>query len=146
MQIEQQLSQINIPPRATRLTAAVGAGAMAVGAVLVAYFDPGRSTFFPVCPLFSLTGFACPGCGLTRGFHELFHGRVIPALDFNFLIPVWAVVGGYVFVSLVLHTARGRGLPMWPTWPKLLWVFAIMLLGFGVLRNIPAWPFTILYP
>lgn len=146
MQIEEQISQIDLPPVATRLTAAAGAIALAAGTFFVAFFDPSKSTFFPVCPLYSLTGFACPGCGLTRGFHELAHGRIIPALDFNFLIPVWTVIGVYVFASLVLHAIRGRGLPMWPTWPRFLWVFMIVLLAFGVLRNIPVWPFTILFP
>lgn len=146
MQIEESIKQIPIPPTATRLTAAAGAFAMAGGASFISYFDPAKANFFPVCPLFSLTGFACPGCGLTRGFHELAHGRIIPALDFNLLIPVWMVIGVYVLVSLVLHAARGRGLPMWPTWPRFLWAFMIVLLAFGVLRNVPAWPLTILFP
>ena len=139
-------SYLRLPSSVQRLTAMLFAIAMAAGSTLVALFDPAKSSFFPVCPLYSITGFACPGCGLTRGFHELFNGRFIPALDFNFLIPVWTVVFGYVWVSLVLTAVRGRGLPMWPTRPKFLWVFLILLVVFGVLRNIPSWPFTILFP
>lgn len=119
---------------------------IAGGAVVTFLFDPVKSSFLPVCPLFSLTGFACPGCGLTRGFHALFHGDIITAIDFNALIPFWAVVFGWVFVSLILLAVRGRGLPMWPTYPKVLWVFMIVLVGFGVLRNVPIWPLTILFP
>lgn len=146
MQVEQQIPGYSISPAAERFTAAAGVAAMAVGAGAVAYFDPTTAGFFPVCPLYSLTGFACPGCGLTRGFHALFHGDVLTALDFNALIPVWAVIFGYVFVSLVLLAVRGKGLPMWPTWPRFLWTFMIVLLVFGVVRNIPAYPFTILFP
>jgi hypothetical protein len=101
---------------------------------------------FPICPLFTATGFACPGCGLTRAFHALFSGDVIPALDFNFLLPVWAVILAWVFVSLLLLAVRGRGLRMWPAAPRFLWSFMIVLVGFGVLRNIPVWPLTIFYP
>src|SRR5687767_8761835 len=145
MQAEQNIENYVSSPTG-RVLAAAGITAMTAGAAFVAYFDPAKSGFFPVCPLFALTGFACPGCGLTRGFHELFHGRFIPALDFNLLIPVWAAILGWVFVSMLLIAARGRGLPMWPTWPRFLWAFVIVLLVFGLVRNIPVWPFTILFP
>jgi hypothetical protein len=145
MQIEQQFIGQNTKPLG-RAIAAAGVATMSVGSAAVAYFDPAKANFFPVCPLLSLTGFACPGCGLTRGFHELFHGRFIPALDFNLLVPVWAVILGYVWISLLLLAVRGKGLPMWMTSPQFLWVFTLVLLTFGVLRNIPLWPLTILFP
>ena len=129
-----------------RLLAAAGAATMVGGSAAVAYFDPAKSNLLPVCPLFALTGCACPGCGLTRGFHALFHGDIIPAIDFNALIPLWAIIFSWVFVSLVLTAIRGRGLPMWPTYPRFLWVFMVVLLGFGILRNVPVWPLTILFP
>jgi hypothetical protein len=133
-------------PITERVAAGAGVLAMAGGSAFVAYFDPTKANFFPVCPLFALTGLACPGCGLTRGFHALFNGDIIPALDFNFLIPVWAAIFGYVLVSLTLLAVRGRGLYMWPTRPNFLWSFMIVLLVFGVVRNIPVWPLTILFP
>lgn len=129
-----------------RILALGGAVALAGGSATVAYFDPSAAHFFPVCPLFALTGLACPGCGLTRGFHALFHGDIITAIDFNALIPVWSVIFGWVFVSLLLMAIRGKGLKMWPTHPKFLWGFMIVLLTFGFLRNLPIYPFTILYP
>jgi len=146
MQAEQQLATYNISRTTERLTAGAGIAAMTVGSAYVAYFDPSTSHFFPVCPLFEITGFACPGCGLTRGFHALFHGDVLTALHFNALIPVWAVIFGYVFLSMGLLAIRGRGLKMWPTAPKFLWSFMIVLLTFGVLRNLPLYPFSLLFP
>ena len=142
----QRDSDVGVRPLIERLFAGIAATGFISGASAVAYFDPTKSKFFPVCPLYSLTGFACPGCGLTRGFHALFHGDVITALDFNLLLPIWAVIIGYVFVSLILLAVRGRGLPMWPSYPKFLWGFMITLVAFGVLRNIPVWPLTILFP
>src|SRR5687767_1036399 len=129
-------------PLTERVLAAFGMVGIAIGSVLVAAFDPAKSTLFPICPLFAATGFACPGCGLTRAFHALFNGDVIPALDFNFLVPVWAAILTWVFVSLSLLAVRGRGLWMWPATPRFLWTFMIVLVGFGVLRNIPVWPLT----
>lgn len=146
MQAEQEFSGLNISPLAERVTAGIGAVAMAGGATVGIIFDPTKSNFYPLCPLYTITGLACPGCGLTRGFHALFHGDVITAIDFNALIPVWAVIFVWVLISLTLLAIRGRGLPMWPTNPKFMWAFLVVLVTFGVLRNIPLWPLTILFP
>ena len=70
----------------------------------------------------------------------------ITALDFNALIPVWAVIFAWVTVSLILLAMRGRGLYMWPTRPRFMYGFMMVLLTFGVTRNIPVWPLTILFP
>jgi hypothetical protein len=133
-------------PTSERLSAALGAIVLLGGSAAVGLIDPVKASFFPVCPLLSLTGLACPGCGLTRGFHALFHGDVVTAVDFNALIFVWAAIFAWTLASLVLLAARGRGLYMWPTRPQFMYAFMIVLVGFGVLRNIPAWPLTILYP
>jgi hypothetical protein len=137
--------QIQIP-QAQRLIAAAGAVAMTAGAGMVAYFDPGKAGFFPVCPLYTLTGIACPGCGLTRGFHALLHGDLLGALDYNALTPIFAVIFGYLFVSMVLVAYRGRGLNFSIIKPKYLWGFMCFALVFAVLRNLPVYPFSVLYP
>lgn len=129
-----------------RLAAAAGAAAMAAGSAAVWYFDPSRENFFPICPLYRLTGFACPGCGMTRAFHALFHGDVLAALDFNALSPVFALLLAFFFVSLSLYAVRGRGLKMEMLRPQALWALFILLVVFGVVRNLPFYPFSVLFP
>jgi len=126
--------------------AIAGVGAMVLGAGVVWYFDPTTASFFPFCPLLRFTGFACPGCGLTRGLHALLHGDVLTALDFNALIPLFLLVFGYLFASLLSIAVRGRGLMVekWNLW--ILWGLLAAMIAFGVLRNLPFYPFTILYP
>lgn len=147
MELAERINGSFASSPSARVLAAVGAAGIAAAAGLIAYFDPSKSTFLPVCPLLRFTGFACPGCGLTRGFHALFHGDIIPALDFNLLLPIWAVLFGWIFLSLVLLAVRGRGLPMaWLSRPGVLLSFLAVLIIFGVLRNFPVWPLTILFP
>ncbi len=129
-----------------RILAGAGAAGMATGALGVGYFNPTTAGFFPSCPLYTMTGFACPGCGLTRGFHALFHGDVLAALDYNALLPFFGLLIGFGFVSLVYFALRGRQIPMNLLHPNALWVFLVMLLVFGVTRNLPWYPFTILFP
>lgn len=141
-----ELTRDNGIRSAGRLAAAAGVAAFAAGSTVVAYVNPSETHMFPVCPLYALTGIACPGCGLTRAFHALFNGDFLAAIHFNALTPIWAVIFAYVAISLALTAIRGKGLPMWPTNPQFMWVFMIALLVFGVLRNIPVWPLTVLYP
>jgi hypothetical protein len=129
-----------------RVVSGVFAAGIAGGTVMVAAFDPDRSSFFPFCPLLKLTGIACPGCGLTRGFHSLFHLDLIGALDFNALIPFYAVGLVMLFVSLLLSAVRGRGLnyDRFPGWA--FYAFLVIAAGFTVVRNLPFEPFSVLYP
>ncbi len=129
-----------------RVLAGAGILIVTTGAFVVGYFNPVTAGFFPVCPLHALTGLNCPGCGLTRGFHALFHGDVLSALHFNALLPVYLFVFVYLFVSLVLVAVRGRGLSFNIFRPNLLYGFFIIALIFGVVRNFPVYPFTLLAP
>jgi len=126
--------------------AAIAVTGMTVGSGIVWYFNPANVNFLPVCPLYSMTGLACPGCGLTRGFHALFHGDVITALDFNAMLPAYAAFFGYLFISLALYVFRGRGLSMDIFKMKWTYTFLGAALVFTVLRNLPYYPFSVLYP
>lgn len=129
-----------------RILAAAGVLAVGAGASVVWYFNPSNVSFLPVCPLYSMTGIACPGCGLTRGFHALFHGDIITALDYNAMLPIFSLILGYFFLSMFLVAVRGRGLSINYLKPSLVWTFLILTFGFAVLRNLPYYPFSILYP
>ena len=132
--------------RLQRIFAAAGVAAIAAASALVGYFNPSNVNFFPVCPLYAVTGLACPGCGLTRGFHALFHGDVISALDYNALLPVFAFIFGYFLLAMFLIAVRGRGLSFEIFRPGFLYGFLATALAFAVLRNLPLYPFSVLYP
>lgn len=129
-----------------RLLAGAGIAALAAGSFVVAWFDPGKTGFFPGCPLLTVTGFACPGCGLTRGFHELFHGNLVAALDFNLLVPVYALIFVFLTVLFASIAIRGRGLKFSIVNTTTLSLFLGAAAVFGIVRNIPAEPFTWLFP
>ena len=129
-----------------RTLAAAGFFVFAAGCFVVGFFKPSNAGFFPGCPLLDLTGFACPGCGLTRAFHALFHGDFLIALDFNALLPIFAVSFVYLLILLMSIAARGKGLRFTIFTPASLWVFLGFAVVFGVLRNVPVYPLEVLFP
>ncbi len=129
-----------------RLLAGAALGIFAIGCFVVGFFNPVNASFFPACPLLEVTGFACPGCGLTRGFHALFHGDIWQAISYNALIPIYCFIFLYAGAYLISIAFRGRGLKINLLTPIPLLIFLAFSLIFGLLRNIPLEPFTFLYP
>jgi hypothetical protein len=139
----------NPPTSWVRRATPVACGCVMVGAAaLVALNDPSApGSRFPACQFRALTGLWCPGCGLTRGFHELFTGHPFAALGFNLFVPM-VLVGVLAAYWSWARRCWGRAPLRRPAWtiPFLTWVLPAMLIVYGVLRNIPAAPFDALAP
>jgi len=120
-----------IQPRVVGISVALVAAAAAVFA-----FDPARVGIFPTCPLHQMTGLWCPGCGSTRAFHQLLHGNLIAAFRFNPLAILMLPLAGYLVIRGDVSTLKPAG----------IWALLIAIVMFGVLRNIPVYPFTLLAP
>ena len=111
------------------------AGTIAAGGAFLFLFDPAVHSLFPRCPFYVLTGWYCPGCGSLRATHQLLHGNVCRAIAFNpALLPAIAAA----FAISISRRLRDN-----PATPK---VILIALLAYGVLRNMPMWPFVFLAP
>jgi hypothetical protein len=111
---------------------------IAFGAIAATLFavDPMRISLFPPCPLHQYTGLWCPGCGTTRAMHQLLHGNVMAAFRFNRLAISLLPVIGYLAIRREEQTMK----PVW------IWTLLGVVVAFGVLRNIPVYPFTLLAP
>lgn len=136
------LRAVSLPPR---LAGPVTLGAAAlVGTALVALVDPGQPGHYPSCPFLVLTGWYCPGCGGLRAVHALTHGDLATAVDRNALLVALLplAVPAYLWWlrrswQAPLPRAAARALPpgvrYWTA--GVAW---IVLVVFGVLRNLPA--------
>jgi Protein of unknown function (DUF2752) len=125
-----------------RLTAVLIWSTLAAGSIYLFIFEPGKSGFFPVCPFRTLTGFACPGCGSTRGLHRLLHGDVVAAFQFN---PLFVLSIPFLLYALVRYTnAAMRGLPVKGNQlnARYIWMLFVVVLSFWVFRNTPFYPFA----
>jgi hypothetical protein len=128
-----------VTPVRSSLALPIAVGCCATAAALyVTALDPSSTGTYPVCAVRSVTGWWCPGCGLTRAVHHLMHGDIRQALGHNALVvPVVALL---VLTWIAwLMDSWGRRLT-WvhraaiPAWLGL----AIAAAAFTILRNLPS--------
>jgi hypothetical protein len=121
--------------------------AMAAGGLSVIYLlDPETSDLYPPCPFLALTGFYCPGCGTLRALHQLTRGHPLAALDLNPLMMLLLPFIMYFLASHVMLALTGWPLRKFFVRPALIWALLGVVLVYWLLRNIPAYPFTLLAP
>lgn len=133
------------PARWAPLAAPIACGCcLAAGAAYVAATDPAEGGAFLPCPFRTLTGWWCPGCGLTRATHHLLRGDVVQALRYNLFVVV--ILAGFVWGwSAWLRHSAGRSTSSSMAWVTRVPVRAqvaagAVLVGFAVVRNLPGVP------
>ncbi len=124
---------------------AVATPVAALGLWLVYHYDPNAAgSRFPPCLFRALTGFYCPGCGMTRALHALLHLDIATAFRMNPLVMTGlALVPGLVawqvgwrarwFAPVVSVVSRPN-----------FWL--VLIPAYWIARNLPWFPFTALAP
>jgi len=116
-----------------------------LGSIFVIYyfFNPSDHSFFLACPFKYATGYDCPGCGSQRAMHQLAHGNIANAFEFNPLM--------VLSIPLVLY---GFGVKAWNYLRStdyriklfynnfFIYTYFIVVLLFWVLRNTTVAPFN----
>jgi hypothetical protein len=108
-------------------------------------FDP-TALGLPRCPFLAATGLLCPGCGTLRALHALAGGHVAEALRLNPLAVLSLPLVGFYAASEISRMIRVRRFPSPRLPPWTGWLVLGLVVGFGVLRNLPLAPFTLLAP
>jgi Protein of unknown function (DUF2752) len=94
--------------RPTGMLAGAALAALCAAAML-APADAGNGPV--VCPFRLATGLPCPGCGMTRAWVFLAHGRVRPALSANPFVLVTMPAAITLVLLVALALLRRRPLP-----------------------------------
>jgi hypothetical protein len=101
-----------------------------VAAIILFLFNPAQTGFYPICFFYHSTGLLCPGCGSLRAIHQLLHGHVAAAFEYNALLIVSLPVLSWVALRLLLSRKPMRMHPL------ILWSAVGVLVLFGILRNV----------
>ena len=116
------------------------------GLALLYAFNPEEGGIFLPCIFFVLTDLHCPGCGTSRALHQLLNGNLLAAFGHNPYAILALPVIGYAYLSALLQSVLGRRLPAFFVPPTVTWWLLAAILAFWILRNVPAYPFTVLAP
>ena len=114
--------------------------ALLTGIYVYSHFNPEEHLFFPKCPIYTLTGYECPGCGSQRALHSLFHGNISAALKYNAFI---ILLVPYVLLGIYIEYFANRNSPciirlrniFFGKWAVL--VLAVIIIIYTVIRNLP---------
>jgi hypothetical protein len=122
-----------------RWTGRMAAMAAILAVALVALYavDPTRHTLTPPCPYLTLTGLACPGCGLTRAMHFLLHGDITQAFAYN----PWAFVGAPAVAAFVLLPSVADEVRTLRVRTGISWMMLGVTIAFWIWRNTASYPF-----
>ena len=112
--------------------------ALLAGIFLYSYYDPEKYLLFPKCPVYTLTGYQCPGCGSQRAFHNFFHGNFLTAFRYN---PIMLLLIPYVMLGVYIEYIANRFNPritnirniFFGKWAVL--IIALIIISFTIYRN-----------
>lgn len=125
----------------------LGVLSLAIAAFALRQSGPSGLPWLPPCLFHRWTGLNCAGCGMTRAAHAALNGEIAQAFRFN---PVGMILLPLAVFGLALEAAgwvRGKPLPFrLYLGAKTGWILVGIIVSFWILRNIPAWPFTLLAP
>ena len=114
--------------------------------MLLFFFAPEQHAFYPRCLLYTLSGWQCPGCGGLRATHHLLHGRFVTAFHYNPLLLLSLPILGTIFISHLLRIVTGRSFTNPFKQSIWIWLLLIVVLLFGILRNLPLDSLTVFQP
>ena len=114
--------------------------------VFVARYEPvAHKQSYPQCGFKQTTGFDCPGCGGLRATHAVTRGRILEAFSFSPGLVLSLPIVMYLTGLWIREWRRTGNMPVPLAQPEcnrpLMWL-AILFVSLGLLRNIPAPPFS----
>ncbi len=103
--------------------------------LIIAYFALGKNFLYSLCPMVVITGFPCPGCGLTRAGFRLLRLDFAGAFRIHpFIFPIVAYIGIFSWNRYIRKRRMGTGLKI------LLILILVLLILFYLWRMLHDFP------
>ena len=94
--------------------------------------------FYIPCPIKTITGFYCPGCGITRMLLSLLKLDFYGAFRYNPLLFILLPIGLYLYIDYLIRKDKS----LYKKIPEKVWyVVIVIFIIYGILRNIKAFDF-----
>ena len=105
----------------------------------------GNEDIYPLCISCDKLGIYCPACGTGRALSCLAHGNLGEAFKLNQLLIIFLPFAFYWYICNILEcfNLQPKRLKLNR---KIILVIIIVVITYGILRNIPIYPFKFLAP
>lgn len=106
---------------------------------LYLYFDPTHSIWAPKCPLYIITGYHCPSCGVQRAIYALLHGNFAKAFMLN---PLLALALPYLLLVSITTFVKSNSLTPLRNIVQhryTAWIYITLFFAWWIIRNTPWW-------
>lgn len=97
------------------------------------------------CLFHTITGYFCPGCGMTRSLRCLIKFDIKSAIHYNTLIVLLIPFFAYYTIQLIHYQLKEKRIvPLDEVYStKILMLVLLIIIAFGIIRNIPIFNFLI---
>ena len=125
-----------------RIVISLAAAFFVAAALIYLYFTgEGEGAGIP-CPIYQLTGLYCSGCGASRALRSVLHLDFYQAFRYNAVFTaVLPLLAAYFSALGISYIRFGKDRISEKISLKILWIFALAAIIYGILRNIPAFSF-----
>ena len=114
--------------------------AVCLGAALLAFFqiaDIKPENIFPVCSMYHLTGYYCPGCGGTRAVRALFRGDLATSFCYHpFVLYAFFMFAGFLSTSTLPYVFHRKMPFQLKLRPVHFYLAAVLVLGNWAVKNL----------
>lgn len=108
---------------------------LCVAAALYFLLDPSVYPWMPKCPVHTLTGYDCPGCGSQRAIHALLHGELADAWRYNALL-VAMIPYIILYTAASFRRLKSPRLYARLNSPAMIAIISALIVGWTIYRNL----------
>lgn len=105
--------------------------------IILYFFNPESTVWFPKCPFKLLTGYDCPACGVQRCAYHVFHFNFAEAFHYNpFLVVSLPYAALLIWVTWIVSQNRATNLRRFCYHPIVVRTYMVLTVFWWIARNI----------
>lgn len=112
---------------------------LAISGLFIYYFFNAIYHFSIPCPIKTITGYYCPGCGITRLLFSLIKLDFYQAFRYNplvFILIILTIIYFILKIFLKMIWKKDLIISQW-----IYYILIVILIFYGILRNIPGFEY-----
>ena len=104
--------------------------------IVLKYINPEKSSIYPPCLIYKLTGIKCAGCGMTRAIHYLLNFEIEKSFKLNPLLFVFLVYIVYGAIKYIVLKFGYKKMVSINDYIIELYILLIITVIFMIIRNV----------